>query len=301
MWIRTEDLLPGNPSRFQLLQALGEFVGSTLTERQLYCLSKQTIKDYGKSVVHDREPRGLSSETESRHDHHGTILDLGEKWKLQEEEREKNSHRQSMEQREAWLRRTDQKKPPIEHRRLLQSVTQKTPKIVPTGFLRDYDTWHELALRHLSEDNENIKMFVLQGLITHGEDLLEQWDLNHFDDQQQESLQGLVSKVDIHKLTIQLQKKLHEMEHQSRNNQGKQHGRPGDPDVKNRYGKWQSVLKNDTELETYFYQEGGKGLKLFGYEPYHQITYVRADTNSNLTVRDESSNNELQNQENYLC
>ena len=41
LWIRSEDLLPGSLRRRQAIQALAEYVGSTLSNDQLCCLSKQ--------------------------------------------------------------------------------------------------------------------------------------------------------------------------------------------------------------------------------------------------------------------
>jgi hypothetical protein len=48
--------------------------------------------------------------------------------------------------------------------------------------------------------------------------------------------------------------------------------------VKQRYGKWMTVLADDPELSRYFYQQGGEALRVFGYEP-------RTDRNYPLTTR----------------
>ena len=57
-----------------------------------------------------------------------------------------------------------------------------------------------------------------------------------------------------------------------------------DGDVKTRYGKWQAILANQTELSMYLHQEGAKGLEQFGYEPRKEISYMLNQT----SVCDES-------------
>ena len=43
--------------------------------------------------------------------------------------------------------------------------------------------------------------------------------------------------------------------------------------VTRRYGKWQRVLSNKTELAKLFHSEGAAGLKAFGYEPRLEFSY----------------------------
>ena len=57
-----------------------------------------------------------------------------------------------------------------------------------------------------------------------------------------------------------------------------------DGDVKTRYGKWQAILANQTELSMYLHQEGAQGLEQFGYEPRKEISYMKNQT----SVCDES-------------
>lgn len=54
------------------------------------------------------------------------------------------------------------------------------------------------------------------------------------------------------------------------------------PSVRNRYGKWKSLLKKKPRLQEFFYQEGREGLSLFGYHPYRKINYTDVDLSSDL-------------------
>jgi hypothetical protein len=38
-------------------------------------------------------------------------------------------------------------------------------------------------------------------------------------------------------------------------------------DVSKRYGKWQGIVSNDTELSQHLHEQGRQGLEVFGYEP----------------------------------
>jgi len=219
-------------------------------------------------------------------------LDVVGLQKLQQQLKEREA---SLEQKEeslrAWQKELDQRdnarhnqdnnnqvqhddEPP--RRRLFE----QGPKIVPTGFLRDFQAWNSLVLSNVEKDLSETKMFVLDGLIEHGHHLLEQWDLNHFDDPpQSEALKGLVTKKEIQDIVEKLRERLHDARLFNHDHpQGSKDQRPGDPDVKKRYGKWQSVLSNNTELAHYFYQEGAKGLELFGYHPYREIQYYDLDS-----------------------
>lgn len=44
--------------------------------------------------------------------------------------------------------------------------------------------------------------------------------------------------------------------------------------VRNRYGKWKSILETKSSLREFFYQEGKEGLNIFGYHPYRRILYT---------------------------
>ena len=308
LWMRSEDLLPGSPRRLECLQALAAFVGSTLTPEQICCLSRQGPRDYGKSIVHD--PR---LDNDLFHDHAGgTGRTIKDQWKRQERDREKakagggtavqppgeeleaikaslrqkeeslRSWQAALEEREASLEKMSKKgpdavtytkmghAPTLPLRRRLVAV-QGGAKVVPSSFLRDFQTWEGLSDTTLDSDLGEVKTFLLDGLITHGQDLLVQWDLNHLDDQSQ-ALEGLASKARMTDLIQKLRVKLQEV--RLYDHRMKQVERPGDPDVQKRYGKWQNVLSNNTELADYFYREGKKGLELFGYHPYRDIEYI---------------------------
>jgi hypothetical protein len=238
LWMRSEDLLPGSPRRLECLHALAKFVGSTLTQEQLCMLSHQDARDFGKSM----EIKALD-ELEL------PPMDIGERWKQLEREKKSGPHHTSSSTRR------------------LQDISEA--KIVPSRFLRDFEAWKSLVQSEMNKNVQKSKGFIIDGLIGHGNDLRKQWDVPDMDAQTEELRETGVSREDILVLIQQLRVKLQEI----RLYKQRQKERPGDPDVKMRYGKWKAVLANNTELATYFYQEGAKGLELFGYFPAREIKY----------------------------
>ncbi|KAL3905826.1 MAG: hypothetical protein SGILL_009522, partial [Bacillariaceae sp.] len=245
MMIRSEDLIS---RRLESLHALARFVDSTLTPEQLCALSTQKVRDYGKSLVHKElapnEPKPPNP-------------DIGEQWKLQHHEREKA------------LRRHDKKHRKLNPQRRLQEVLGSPAKIDPSTFIRDVEAWKGMVDKVLNTPIEDTKKFVGDGLIGHGGELVKQWRLNDFDSQE---LENTITKQEIMALTRKLRVRLQEARlYQYKKDQKE---RPGDPDVKKRYGKWQSALSNNTDLSRLFYQEGEKGLEMFGYHPEKDIHYL---------------------------
>jgi hypothetical protein len=244
LWIRSEDLLPGSPQRLECLHALAKFVGSTLTQEQICALSHQNVHDYGKSI----EYKVLVSPEPH--------MDIGERWKQLERNKE-NERRHNGRGRQSPRRRLT----PI-----------SVAKIVPSRFLRDFETWRDLVQSIAGKNVQPSTEGVLDGLIRRGIDLRKQWDLNDNGANMEET--G-VRREDILVLIQQLRVTMQETRLYKHNQRQKE--RPGDPNVKRRYGKWQAELANNTKLAKYFYQEGAKGLELFGYHPARVIHYQSAD------------------------
>lgn len=255
LWMRSEDLLPGSPRRLECLQALAEFVGSTLTTNQLCILSQQDARDYGKSV-----------ERKEAHEFEKPLaMDIKERWKQIEKDKKK----------EMKKRHQDKHQPHQgSFNRRLSEVVQA--KIVPSGFVEDFEVWKALVASELGKPEKESKAFVLSGLIGHGNDLREQWNLNSFDADREELKQAGVDQQVISVLVQQLQTKLQET--RLFNHRRQQNEKPIDPNVTKRYGKWQAVLSNNTELSTFFYREGGRGLGLFGYHPARDIYYLSEES-----------------------
>lgn len=258
LWMRSEDLLPGSPRRLECLHALAEFVGSTLTPEQLCALSQQDARDYGKSVEH----KTLEAPE-------APPMDIVGRWRQLELDKKTTGMLKGRHRRHEY--------PP---RRRLSEFKQRESKIVPSSFIRDFETWKGLVQSETGKAVEQSKEFVLNGLIGHGIDLRSQWDLNDFDVQVDKLKEAGISKESTEVLIQQLRVKLQETrlyKHKRREEE-----RPGDPNVTNRYGKWHGVLANNTELERYFYQEGAKGLEAFGYHPVKEIHYLTEEQMSIL-------------------
>ncbi len=52
------------------------------------------------------------------------------------------------------------------------------------------------------------------------------------------------------------------------------------PSVRDRYGKWKSLLKNQNRTLDFFHEEGEEGLSLFGYHPHREIHYTDVNPSS---------------------
>jgi hypothetical protein len=247
MWMRSEDLLPGSPQRLECLHALAKFVGSTLTPEQLCKLSQQVARDYGKSIDFKvlQEPKPPP-------------MDTGERWKQLDRNNKK-------------VRRLVRK---ASTRRRLQDISATRTAL--SRFLQDFETWKDLVQSEVRKNVELSKDVVLNVLIDHGNDLRKKWDAYAFDALTVELKVTRVSREDILVLIQQLRVKLQET--RLYNYKQKKNERPGGPNnVTRRYGKWQAQLANNTELAKYFYQEGAKGLELFGYYPAREIHYQSVD------------------------
>ncbi|KAG7352512.1 hypothetical protein IV203_008560 [Nitzschia inconspicua] len=251
LWMRSEDLLPGSPRRLECLMALATFVGSSLTPEQLCELSQQEAQDYGKSVEHKvLEEIGPPSR------------DIRARWRDIEEDKKKR-----------WKHDRGHKNKHGFFKRRLDEIQQV--KIIPSDFVNDFEMWKDLVQYETSKAVAETKEFVLSNLIVHGDDLRKKWDLNQFNDDMKELKVAGIKQEEISVLIQQLRLKMQEtklFKHRQ-----KEIDRPGDPSVKKRYGKWQGVLRNNTELATYFYQEGARGLELFGYHPSKEIRYTSGD------------------------
>jgi hypothetical protein len=258
LWMRSEDLLPGSSKRLECLQALAEFVGSTLTPEQLCKLSQQDARDYGKSIEH-----------KTLEDAESPANNITARWRDIEERKKKRSKKPQREKRQSHQGSS---------KRRLSEVTKA--KIVPSAFIRDFETWRGLVKSEIEKSQEESKEFILAGLIGHGEDLRKQWAMNHFDEGMRELKEAAINKEAISVLLHQVQVKQQEtrlFKHKQQEKMKQGDRRSGDPNVKKRYGKWQGVLSNNTELATYFYQEGARGLELFGYHPAKDIHYLSGD------------------------
>jgi len=64
--------------------------------------------------------------------------------------------------------------------------------------------------------------------------------------------------------------------------------------ISQRYGKWETVLKNNTKISEFFHQEGAEGLQVFGYNPYHRMNYEYQRYGS--AIRDKDEDTQISNQ-----
>jgi hypothetical protein len=167
--------------------------------------------------------------------------------------------------------------PRRQRRRLLQ-------KLVPTQFVKDFQNW-----KHVVEtQSDTLRLESIGKLARYGHDLQERWTVNA------QALAGLVELKEIQTLTTMLEAKLAKAAAETGEQQLSSSPRQNDGEVHkvhSRYGKWQSLLANNTELSEYLHREGKHALQVFGYEPRREmmIQYlVRNTTNATDFVCDET-------------
>lgn len=285
--MRSEDLL--NPDqRFECMHRMAEFVGSNIELNNLCCLSKK-VEDYGNSVVfspgkatvvQDRLPflnrAGLLDSILARRE---SVTTEREK-RLQEKVLALNALEASLRKREVALHLLEKQIGEMEEslankkgnltnaddsekivdlqsrRRLLQAET------AALAFRKDYQAWKLEVKKLYSLKKEDITYEKIQHLTEIGNELKGRWSLNSADVEHEIPIQDIVQIVKgLEKIAADLAPKV----------AGSTKGIP--VAVTQRYGKWQRVLANRTELSKYFHKEGAEGLKTFGYEPRLNFTY----------------------------
>jgi hypothetical protein len=112
-------------------------------------------------------------------------------------------------------------------------------------------------------------------LIRHGEELYAQrqrqrqsiiteQQVDHDNEKEKVIHSSLIDQI---KMKLQqMRMEIHNRMASNNNSNSNLNQRPSDPTIKKRYGKWQSILKNNTILSDFFHREGAEGLKLFGYD-----------------------------------
>jgi hypothetical protein len=186
--MRSEDLLPGSLRRRQALQALAEFIGSTLSNEQLCCLTHQKARDYGKSVTHNAQTL--------QHNHpqqESPLRSFVNRWREQERNKE---YRESSDRTRRGgggtgggghnRKQHNSPKHHNAHRKLVQHELNRGSNdghrqnalAVASKLIQDVENWKHLAETTMEVDAKSAKVLAIQGLIDHGHTLLDDWKLN---------------------------------------------------------------------------------------------------------------------------
>jgi hypothetical protein len=173
-------------------------------------------------------------------------------------------------------------------RRLQQQIS----KLVPTQFVKDFENWQHVVVTQ----SDSLQLETIGQLAHYGHDLQERWAMNAPALTPAAAAGGLVvvELQEIQTLTTMLEAKLAAAKKEATEMAGgkiilsasrrQSDGNVLVPKVHSRYGKWQSILANNTELSEYLHREGKEALQVFGYEPRREIHYVvRNTTNTNAT------------------
>jgi hypothetical protein len=246
--VRSEDLLvPGSQARLDVLTAMAKFVGSSLTPEELCCLSRQDTKDHGKS--------------------HSTSANAANKTLP----------------RNAKLQRISASK----RGKAMTSTQAKANPLNPAEFFKDYDNWKSFVNSALLAKTE--RKIKINHLIRQGEEFLA---FHRWQNMNTTTMNEIPSEVEILDALKKLKTKFghrrllanefgdrytneteieknYKNRNQNNNTSGAYH-----PMITKRYGKWQRVLKNKTELSYFFHRQGAEGLQVFGYHPYRRMHYT---------------------------
>ena len=181
LWIRSEDLLPGSLRRRQAIQALAEYVGSTLSNDQLCCLSKQKARDYGKSVLHNAETFQEQQEAEQAR-HRSRNDNVIDRWKAIERNKRKRlgtPKNETQDDKNDYGGDYNRLKQNFrhDHRRLLQQARKVTGHHDMEHLIHDYEAWKTLTDKLLRKDVKSAKVLAIDGLIDLGHKLLGEYKL----------------------------------------------------------------------------------------------------------------------------
>jgi hypothetical protein len=283
--MRSEDLLDPE-KRFECLQRLAVFVGSTVSTDKLCCMSDKVV-DFGKSTVLTDAAQipkfafgGPHQWENLLHEHPVAKEDSLLGFRLQKKEEMLGKRESEMNEREASLKKYEQllkqrsaklhehdeledsaeetsnssKKEALEHRRRLSDA-----KMVPRMFLRHYAQWKRETEFVAGLPTSKLNYPKVKSLITGGYSLKELYIAN------QEALESQIPMEEIMEIIAHLTMLASEARQNPQiDNQS---------EINKRYGKWQAFLENRTELSKHLHEEGIEGLRFFGYEPREAFSY----------------------------
>jgi hypothetical protein len=298
--MRSEDLLDPE-KRFECLQRLAEFVGSTLSIDELCCMSDKVV-DFGKSTVIEdtaQIPKFVSGGqrwgqmggnmappvfeiTSLRNIRQNEVASefTALEHRTQDREDKLRKRESEMNEREASLKKYE------------QSLKQRSAKLHEQDEIQDSaqgasNSSRKEAVEHrrlLSEAKMVPTMFLRQHEAWKREtNLVAGLPASELDYPKVQSLisggaslkeryfaneEALKSQISIEEI-LQIIKHLEKLAAEIRRNpQIDNHS-----DINKRYGRWRTFLENRTELSKHLHEEGMEGLRFFGYRPREAFSY----------------------------
>jgi hypothetical protein len=294
--MRSEDLLDPE-KRFECLQRLAEFVGSTVSIDKLCCISDKIV-DFGKSVRVESaaqipkfanggqrwRERMMAPPVLGVHHRSREMAVTNEftalEYQIQEKEELLRKRESEMNEREASLKKYEQslkqRSAKLHEQDGLQDSAQGASnsskkeviehrrrlleaKMVPTMFLRHYEAWKRETDLVAGLPASELDYPKVQSLMSGGSSLKELYIANR------EALESQMSIVELTQIIAHLKKLAAGIRQNPQiDNQS---------DVNKRYGRWKTFLENRTELSKHLHEEGIGGLRFFGYEPREAFSY----------------------------
>ena len=261
--VRSEDFL--NPdTKFQSLQVLANFIGSTLTEQEICCLSQRQSRDMGQSHVFNYNHTNQTSGVTRWNHGHSSLSNAAVPKRLRDRDTSSAALSNTLLlEKESPRRRLFELE--LLERQLVQHKGQWTPEMAA----------QHGGLRHMDHSHNKTKIDRLAGLRHH--------------DRQRDELRlrgvghGRGPPLDygdeaLGKLMMDQLEDLYARKTLSKNRS-----------VTERYGKWSYLLELNSSLFLLFHSEGARGLQLFGYEPRKDTLYDAASFNNSYTCNSTSS------------
>jgi hypothetical protein len=187
----------------------------------------------------------------------------------------------------------------------LQKVLKHQDKAVdsdPAAFLLEYNVFKDTV----EHDAKKFHLNTILRFITYGNGLVNQWSTKWKGNTNKGVLEGFDVQT-IHQLVSHLELLANEVQQNDgpkqeeirkellRNARKQQRdsspaheydgslGKNSSANVKQRYGKWQGLLANNTKLSEYLHREGAEALKVFGYKPQTEFAYYEDPTNNTFS------------------
>ena len=266
--IRSEDLV--NPqTRFETLVRLAHFVGSTKTVKDLCCMSQKAVKDLGKSAATFGDPKKKGIKREK----YGPIT------------KDRRHHRprtreEILETKEEFLEMEQIDTPENKKALMLRERYLEAPRKHQEHLLRQQNK-QDMSSRQLlqvpEDRHKNFGHFIEQKRQFHKQ--------HHLGGNHHEAHRELPPNLDMSDTLVEDEKVPRRKENQGAprriiervfdrlidgpggRDRRKGPAKEAPEKVMARYGKWQKLLENQTELSAKLHEFGADGLKTFGYEP----------------------------------
>lgn len=292
MMARSEDLIG---KRWEVLQGLHKFVGSSLRLEDLCCQSQMKPRDMGESVKfvdveQARKGRPPKSDEQLKRNLEQMKMFEGlslSNWTKKADEVMQTKENDNLDPRAMELRLADQvegllvrgikfdTKDAEGDGDLIWSLMEKLEGMAAGAFEKDFNAWKKSVVARDRADIERQNPFLQKT----GKALLDRSNvliasISAFQ-ANESNLQPNHPESKVFKIRA-LVKEIQRLEFALKSDAGEfavHTAQNAKTSIEKRYGKWQGMLENRELLSKHLHEEGALGLKEFGYEPFRSFLY----------------------------